>query len=64
MMGTTPIRSGLRAVHCGSISTAPSTRMPIPPSRKKREKDGAGGATPEWEFNPKGWASPQSQSAA
>jgi hypothetical protein len=28
----------------------------IPPSRKKREK---GGATPNWELNLKGWASPQ-----
>jgi hypothetical protein len=26
----------------------------IPPSRKNREK---GGATPNWEFNLKGWAS-------
>ena len=27
----------------------------LPPSRKNREK---GGATPNWEFNLKGWASP------
>jgi hypothetical protein len=27
----------------------------VPPSRKNREK---GGATPKWEFNLKGWASP------